>query len=111
MTYGNKDWVTIGSYNGLLPDGTKPLLKQCSYTIKGVMWLSLEDNFIRNVHEINPSYVFGDYASKIITTSSRCHGVTLCSQHSVNTLSAEQMADILQTTCVDKTVCLVSLGL
>ena len=25
MPYGDIEWVNIGSYNGLLPDGTKPL--------------------------------------------------------------------------------------
>ena len=38
-------WVNIGSGNGLVPDGTKPLSEPMLTTINEVLWHSPESNF------------------------------------------------------------------
>ena len=43
-----KSWANIGSVNGLLPYGTKPLPEQMLLLIDDFLWHSLESNFITN---------------------------------------------------------------
>ena len=43
-------WVNIGSGNGLLPDGIKPLPEPILILINKVLWYSLERIFTMIVH-------------------------------------------------------------
>ena len=47
-----KNWVKIGSDNGLLPDGTKPLPEQM-LIISKVQWQSAKGNFTRDTSAID----------------------------------------------------------
>ena len=47
-----------GSGNGLLPDGTKPLLEPMLTIINEVLWHSPEDNFTRNAQDVYAGYEF-----------------------------------------------------
>ena len=56
--------------NGLLPDGTKPLLEQVlTYHPLGVLWHSHEGNFTGNAPGISAWYEFENYWYKITATS------------------------------------------
>ena len=45
--------VNIGSVNGLLPEGIKPLSDLCLIIINKVMWHSPDSNFIENEKNIS----------------------------------------------------------
>ena len=48
-------------------------LNQCWFINKCVLWCSLQNSFTKTLHELYPLHVFGDYAFKIITTSTRAN--------------------------------------
>ena len=57
--------INIGSGNGLLPDGTKPLPEPaCWLIIKGVLW-----HVTRSAHEHNLWHVLENYILRSYTTS------------------------------------------
>ena len=62
-------WVCMGSGNGLLPDGTKPLSEPVLTYHQSVLSHSPESNLTRSAHELNPYHVFRGYTFKITTTS------------------------------------------
>ena len=66
-----ENWVNIGSGNGLLPDGTKPLLNQCWLIIGEVLWHSPEGNFTWNAQDIYPWRELENYWFKITSASPR----------------------------------------
>ena len=63
-------WINIGSGNGLLPDGTKPLLEPM-LTISKVQWHSSEGSFKRDISAINHKNSLQNYFSKISFKSPR----------------------------------------
>ena len=66
-----ENWCNIGSGNGLLPDGTKPLSNQCWLIITEVLWHSPESNLTENAQTIILWIDFDNHTFKIIATSPR----------------------------------------
>ena len=53
-------WVNIGSGNGLVLDGTKPLPELMLTNLSDFSWYSPQINFTENVYGIYPLYEFGN---------------------------------------------------
>ena len=64
-------WVDIGSGNGLLPDGTKPLPGPVLIYDRRSLWHSSDNNFVWSIQNINSQNVFENYTFKITATSPR----------------------------------------
>ena len=63
--------VNIGSGNGLLLDGIKPL-HEPMLTYHQLSFVAFTpEQFTSSVHQLNPSHMFGGYTFKIITKSPR----------------------------------------
>ena len=71
-------WVNIGSSNGFLSDGARPLL---NVNLPWILWHSPKSNFTRSAQDINPCNEFENYIIVITATSIRGQWVNVWWKH------------------------------
>ena len=69
---------TLAQENGLVPDGTKPLIEPLLIYHR-LLWHSPEINSTGSAHELNSWHVPGDYTFGVTTTSTRGQWVNFVS--------------------------------